>query len=99
MRALAFLALLATNDAPRGGAAGAVAPARLLRARPALNVSYDHRGFLLDSEPALWIAGSMHYPRFTPGEWPNAMRLAKDMGMNAITSYVVRGLPEPAPSA
>jgi beta-galactosidase GanA len=53
-------------------------------------VSYDHRGFLIDSEPTLWIAGSMHYPRFTPGLWPNAMSLAKEMGMNAITSYVVR---------
>eukprot|EP01043_Picozoa_sp_COSAG02_P106231 COSAG02_NODE_42230_length_386_cov_0.951220_1_plen_101_part_01 len=68
----------------------AVAPARLLRARPPMNVSYDHRGFLLDSQPTLWIAGSVHYPRLTPGLWPNAMRLAKDMGMNAITSYVVR---------
>ena len=45
----------------------AVAPARLLRARPAMNVSYDHRGFLLDSQPTLWIAGSVHYPRLTPG--------------------------------
>ena len=30
----------------------------------------------------------MHYPRFTPGLWQNAMRLAKDIGMNAITIYV-----------
>ena len=43
-----------------------------------------------------WIAGSMHYPRFTPGLWRNAMRLAKDIGMNAITSYVFWDLHEPA---
>jgi hypothetical protein len=80
-------------------AAAPPAPARLLRARAAVNVSYNHRGFMLDSEPMLWIAGSMHYPRFTPGLWPNAMRLAKEMGMNAVTSYVVRTNPEPVTRA
>ena len=71
-----------------------VVPARLLRPR-VRSVSYNHRGLLFDGEPTLWVSGSMHYQRFTPGLWPNALRLAKEANMNGITSYVMWNLHEP----
>ena len=95
-RALALLLTLALAcSGTVGTPTGTPAPGRLLRPRPPVNVSYNHRGLLIDGSPTLWIAGSMHYARFTPGLWPNALRLAKEVGMNGVTSYVMWNLHEP----
>ena len=62
--------------------------------RAPTKVSYNHRSLTIDGEPTLWLAGSVHYPRFTPGMWPHALALAKEAGLNGITSYVFWNLHE-----
>ena len=71
----------------------------LQRPRAAQRISYTHRSLEIDGEPTLWLAGSVHYPRFTPQMWPRAMELAKAGGLNAITTYVFWNLHEPVRGA
>jgi beta-galactosidase len=44
--------------------------------------------FLLDGRPHRIIAGALHYFRVHPGQWADRIRAAKEMGLNAIETYV-----------
>lgn len=51
--------------------------------------------FLLDGEPHRIISGAMHYPRVHPGLWRERLRMARQMGLNAIETYVFWNAHEP----
>src|SRR6202044_802457 len=44
--------------------------------------------FLLDGKPFRIISGEMHYPRIPREYWRARLRMARAMGLNAITTYV-----------
>lgn len=53
------------------------------------------RGLLIDGQPRLLIAGSIHYPRSTPQMWDQLMKKAKNGGINTIDTYVFWNIHEP----
>jgi beta-galactosidase len=53
--------------------------------------------FLLDGKPFHVISGEMHYPRIPREYWRARFRMARAMGLNAITTYVFWNVHEPAP--
>ncbi len=53
--------------------------------------------FVLDGKPIQLISGEMHYPRIPRAYWRDRMRMAKAMGLNAITTYVFWNEHEPKP--
>src|SRR3954462_11493729 len=57
-------------------------------------VGYDSRAVTIDGRRTLLLGGSIHYPRSTPGMWPDLMRRAKEAGLNAIDTYVFWNLHE-----
>jgi beta-galactosidase len=44
--------------------------------------------FELDGKPFQIISGEMHYPRIPRAYWRERFRMAKAMGLNAITTYI-----------
>jgi beta-galactosidase len=58
-------------------------------------VQGDH--FALDGKPFRVISGEMHYPRIPRAYWRARLRMAKAMGLNAITAYVFWNEHEPKP--
>ena len=74
-RALCALALLLLAAAAVG-------------AQPPRNVTYDSRSLLLDGQRANLVSGSLHYQRIVPADWPRALALAKEMGLNTVQTYV-----------
>ena len=46
-----------------------------------------HGQFLLDGKPTQIIAGEMHYPRIPEAYWRHRIKMAKAMGLNAISIY------------
>jgi len=44
-------------------------------------------GFALDGKPFQIIAGEMHYPRIPREYWRARLKMAKAMGLNAVTMY------------
>ncbi|MFT4112896.1 glycoside hydrolase family 35 protein [Silvibacterium sp.] len=53
--------------------------------------------FLLDGKPFQIISGEMHYARVPREYWRSRLKLAKAMGLNAITTYVFWNEHEPTP--
>jgi beta-galactosidase len=53
--------------------------------------------FVLDGKPIQIISGEMHYTRIPREYWRDRMRMAKAMGLNAITTYVFWNEHEPTP--
>lgn len=53
--------------------------------------------FVLDGKPFQIISGEMHYARIPRQYWRDRMRMAKAMGVNAITTYIFWDLHEPKP--
>ena len=51
-------------------------------------VSYDARSIRLNDQPVTFLSGSIHYPRSTPGMWPQLMQQAAADGVNMIEIYV-----------
>ena len=51
-------------------------------------VSYDRRSIRLNDQPVTFLSGSIHYPRSTPGMWPQLMKQAAADGLNMIEIYV-----------
>ena len=51
-------------------------------------VSYDRRSIRLNDQPVTFMSGSIHYPRSTPGMWPQLMKQAAADGLNMIEIYV-----------
>ena len=89
--ALTLLALLPTSCL----SANASFPSYSSYAGKPYTVSYDARSLRLNDEPALFVSGSIHYPRSTPGMWPGLMRAAAADGLNMIEIYVFWNYHEP----
>lgn len=53
--------------------------------------------FLLNGKPFQVISGEMHYARIPRAYWRNRLRMAKAMGLNAVTTYVFWNAHEPRP--
>jgi beta-galactosidase len=53
--------------------------------------------FLLDGKPFRIISGEMHYARIPRAYWRDRLRMAKAMGLNAVTTYVFWNAHEPSP--
>jgi len=53
--------------------------------------------FVLDGKPFQVISGEMHYPRIPRAYWRERLRMAKAMGLNAITVYAFWNEHEPKP--
>ncbi|HWB32157.1 MAG TPA: glycoside hydrolase family 35 protein [Acidobacteriaceae bacterium] len=53
--------------------------------------------FLLDGKPFRIISGEMHYPRIPREYWRARLKMARAMGLNAITTYVFWNEHEPRP--
>ncbi|HEV2486680.1 MAG TPA: beta-galactosidase family protein [Terracidiphilus sp.] len=53
--------------------------------------------FLLDGQPFQIISGEMHYARVPRQYWRARLRMAKAMGLNAVTTYVFWNVHEPRP--
>ncbi len=53
--------------------------------------------FVLDGKPIQIVSGEMHYARVPRAYWRDRMRMAKAMGLNAITTYVFWNEHEPKP--
>jgi len=53
--------------------------------------------FTLDGKPFRVISGEMHYPRIPKEYWHARLKMAKAMGLNAITTYVFWNEHEPTP--
>jgi len=51
--------------------------------------------FLLNGKPFQIISGEMHYTRIPRAYWRDRFRMAKAMGLNAVTTYVFWNLHEP----
>jgi beta-galactosidase len=55
--------------------------------------------FTLDGHPFRIISGEMHYPRIPREYWRARLKMARAMGLNAITTYVFWNVHEPTPGA
>jgi beta-galactosidase len=53
--------------------------------------------FLLNGKPFRIISGEMHYARIPRAYWRDRFRMAKAMGLNAVTTYVFWNVHEPRP--
>ena len=53
--------------------------------------------FTLDGKPFRVISGEMHYPRIPREYWRARLKMARAMGLNAITTYVFWNEHEPTP--
>lgn len=62
-------------------------------------VAYDSRSFLLDGERTLLLSGSIHYQRLFVSDWPRALSLAVENGLNTIQTYVTWDEHEPQQGA
>jgi hypothetical protein len=51
-------------------------------------VSYDGRAITVDGKRQLLLAGSIHYPRSVPEQWPELMARSKTAGINMLDTYV-----------
>jgi beta-galactosidase len=56
-----------------------------------------HGQFELDGKPFQVISGEMHYPRIPREYWRARLKMARAMGLNAITTYVFWNEHEPQP--
>jgi hypothetical protein len=52
------------------------------------NVSFDERSAIIDGERQLMLSGAVHYPRVPPEDWDRVFKMAKEMGLNTIQTYV-----------
>lgn len=64
---------------------------------PAATFSVGEQDFLADGRPVQLIAGALHYPRIHPGQWRDRIVKARQMGLNAIETYVFWNEHSPAP--
>lgn len=60
-------------------------------------VTYTQRSFKVHGKPRILLSGSIHYHRVPPSDWNNTFQLAKELGLNAIQTYVIWSAHEPEP--
>ena len=82
------LALVCLSALPASHAASATFPSYSSYAGRPYRVSYDARSIRLNDQPVMFMSGSIHYPRSTPGMWPGLMKAAAADGLNMIEIYV-----------
>ncbi len=63
--------------------------------QPSFRAADGH--FLLNGKPFRIISGEMHYARIPRAYWRDRLRMAKAMGLNAVTTYVFWNDHEPRP--
>ena len=51
------------------------------------NVTYDKRSFIINGKRSILLGGSVHYPRFSPGQWPDVINYALADGLNHLQIY------------
>ena len=84
-------ALFAAALFPISSAARIMPPQAAVQSAPAKTThTFDVNGsnFVLDGKPFQIISGEMHYPRIPRAYWRSRLKMAKAMGLNAITTYV-----------
>ena len=59
-----------------------------------IDVTSDERSFLLNGKRALFLSGSFHYSRATPGMWPYIFDQMVEDGLNMVETYVFWNLHE-----
>lgn len=64
---------------------------------PRRTVTVGGGHFIIDGKPVQIISGEMHYPRIPRPYWMMRMRMAKAMGLNAVTVYAFWNVHEPHP--
>ncbi len=74
----------------------AVTPAQQPQSAPGTFTVQDGQ-FLLNGKPFQIISGEMHYARIPRDYWRDRFRMAKAMGLNAVTTYVFWNAHEPRP--
>lgn len=58
--------------------------------------SFNSSHFLLDNEPFTIRSGELHYARIPPEYWTHRLKLAKAMGLNAISVYIFWNFHQPS---
>ncbi|KAK6944825.1 Glycoside hydrolase 35, catalytic domain [Dillenia turbinata] len=61
------------------------------------SVSYDDKALIINGQRRILISGSIHYPRSTPGMWPDLIQKAKEGGLDVIQTYIFWNGHEPSP--
>ena len=69
----------------------------LQAATPQHTIELQNGKFFLDHHPFQILAGEMHYARIPRARWRYAMRMARAMGLNTVTTYVFWNQHEPEP--
>ena len=57
--------------------------------------TYDSRSFFINGERTLLLGGSVHYPRFSPGQWDDILSKMRNDGLNHAEVYVFWNIHEP----
>lgn len=63
-----------------------------------MNVTYDSRSILINSQRSLFLGGSLHPSRATKATWSHALNEAVRNGLNLITIYVFWASHQPTPN-
>merc|ERR1719253_2182496 len=58
-------------------------------------VTFDERSLMIGGQRELFLSGAVHYPRVLPSDWDRVFKLAKEMGLNTIQTYVFWNVHEP----
>ncbi|WP_211212282.1 glycoside hydrolase family 35 protein [Rudaea cellulosilytica] len=64
---------------------------------PARGLGVDQGHFVFDGKPFRIVSGEMHYPRIPREYWHERLKMAKAMGLNAVTAYVFWNVHERTP--
>jgi beta-galactosidase len=92
--ALVLFAALGFASAAPSQESGQAGPQAFASGAPALPDGKPHTfrveggQFTLDGKPFRVISGEMHYPRIPKEYWRARLKMARAMGLNAITTYV-----------
>ena len=57
-------------------------------------ITSDGRSWMINDQRTLLLGGSIHYPRFTPSQWPTILKQAKNDGLNHVEIYIFWNLHE-----
>lgn len=58
-----------------------------LRGKP-YTVTADERSWIINGQRTILLGGSIHYPRFSPGQWKSTLMNLKNDGLNHVEVYV-----------
>lgn len=72
-------------------------PAALAATTSARSVTIGGGKFVINGKPTQIISGEMHPVRIPRPYWLNRLKMAKAMGLNAVTVYVFWNMHEPSP--